>query len=74
LNRGEFLSNKYLRLGKGGREVWIQATYNPILDADGKPVRVVKFATDITAVEHERMRNEAERAARDEAAPVRRPI
>ena len=56
LNRGEFLSSKYLRLGKGGREVWIQATYNPILDADGKPVKVVKFATDVTEIEMDRKR------------------
>ena len=49
LNRGENQSAEYKRIGKGGREVWIQATYNPVLGADGKPVKVVKFATDITA-------------------------
>ncbi|WP_306424480.1 methyl-accepting chemotaxis protein [Methylobacterium haplocladii] len=49
LRRGEFQSAEYKRIGKGGREVWIQATYNPIADASGKPVKVVKFATDITA-------------------------
>lgn len=48
LGRGEFQAGEYLRLGKGNRKVWIQATYNPIYDADGKPVKVVKFATDIT--------------------------
>ena len=63
LNRGEFVAAKFRRIGKGGREVWIQASYNPILDAAGKPVRVVKFATDITATEHERMQNDAARAA-----------
>jgi methyl-accepting chemotaxis protein len=63
LNRGEFVAAKFRRLGKGGREVWIQASYNPILDQAGRPVKVVKFATDITAVEHERQRNDAERAA-----------
>jgi methyl-accepting chemotaxis protein len=63
LNRGEFVSAKFRRFGKGGREVWIQASYNPILDAAGKPVRVVKFATDITATEHERAQSEADRAA-----------
>jgi methyl-accepting chemotaxis protein len=56
LNRGEFQTAEYRRLGKGGREVWIQATYNPILDFDGKPIKVVKFATDITAQVKERMR------------------
>lgn len=49
LGRGEFQSAEYLRIGRGGREVWIQATYNPILDRDGKPYKVVKYATDITA-------------------------
>ncbi|NBW13807.1 MAG: methyl-accepting chemotaxis protein [Caulobacteraceae bacterium] len=49
LGRGEFDAGQYKRLGKGGREIWIQASYNPVFDADGKPVKVVKFATDITA-------------------------
>jgi len=49
LNRGEYEAAEYKRLAKGGREVWIQASYNPIVDGAGKPVRVVKFATDITA-------------------------
>ena len=48
LGRGEYDANQYKRIGKGGKEVWIQASYNPILDARGKPVKVVKFATDIT--------------------------
>ena len=48
LNRGEFDANQYKRIAKGGREVWIQASYNPILDMNGKPFKVVKFATDIT--------------------------
>jgi methyl-accepting chemotaxis protein len=49
LGRGEFDAGQYKRIGKGGREVWIQASYNPILDASGKPFKVVKYATDITA-------------------------
>ncbi len=48
LNRGEFQSGEYKRIGKGGREVWIQASYNPILDLNGKPFKVVKYASDIT--------------------------
>ena len=48
LNRGEFLTDVFKRIGKGQREVWIQATYNPILDPSGKAYKVVKFATDIT--------------------------
>jgi methyl-accepting chemotaxis protein len=49
LAHGEYDAGQYRRLGKGGREVWIQASYNPILDAQGRPYKVVKFATDITA-------------------------
>ncbi|MCB1800052.1 MAG: PAS domain S-box protein [Gammaproteobacteria bacterium] len=49
LNRGEFDAGEYRRLGRNGREVWIQASYNPILDPDGKPYKVVKYATDISA-------------------------
>ena len=48
LKRGEFQVAEYKRIGKGGREVWIMATYNPILDSNGKPIKVVKFATDVT--------------------------
>lgn len=48
LNRGEYDAGQYRRIGKNGKEVWIQASYNPILDAAGKPFKVVKFATDIT--------------------------
>ena len=49
LRAGQFQAAEYKRLGKGGREVWIQATYNPIFDMNGEPFKVVKFATDITA-------------------------
>jgi PAS domain S-box-containing protein len=49
LARGEYDSGQYKRIGKGGKEVWIQASYNPILDMNGKPFKVVKYATDITA-------------------------
>ncbi|WP_243056929.1 PAS domain-containing methyl-accepting chemotaxis protein [Nocardioides sp. SR21] len=49
LGAGQFEAGEYRRFGKGGREVWLQATYNPILDAKGAPMKVVKFATDVTA-------------------------
>jgi methyl-accepting chemotaxis protein len=49
LNRGEYQSDVFRRFGKGGKEVWIQASYNPILDRNGKPIKVVKYGTDITA-------------------------
>ncbi len=54
LNRGDYDAAQYKRIGKGGKEVWIQASYNPIMGVDGKPFKVVKFATDITA---EKLRN-----------------
>lgn len=49
LNRGEYQTAEFKRIGKGGQPVWIQASYNPILDLSGKPFKVVKFATDVTA-------------------------
>ncbi|MCF6745810.1 PAS domain S-box protein [Blastococcus sp. KM273128] len=49
LARGEFMSGHFKRLAKDGREVWLQATYNPILDPEGRPVKIVKFASDVTA-------------------------
>jgi len=49
LGRGEFDAGQYRRIGKGGREIWIQASYNPVFDSNGRPYKVVKFATDITA-------------------------
>lgn len=48
LRAGHFDSGLYRRLGKHGREVWIQANYNPILDSLGRPIKVVKHATDVT--------------------------
>jgi methyl-accepting chemotaxis protein len=48
LNRGEYVAGEFRRIGQGGREIWIQASYNPILDVSGRPVKVVKYASDIT--------------------------
>ena len=58
LRRGEFQSGEFKRVGKGGRPVWIQATYNPICNSDGVPVKVVKYASDITAMVEKRLRND----------------
>jgi methyl-accepting chemotaxis protein len=59
LNRGEYQSAEFKRLAKGGKEVWIQASYNPILDMNGKPFKVVKFASDVTAQVLRRLKSEA---------------
>jgi methyl-accepting chemotaxis protein len=67
LGRGEFIARKFRRVAKDGRPVWLQTSYNPILDAAGRPVRVVKFATDITSAELERFRRDAEREATEKA-------
>jgi len=62
LNRGEYQAGEYRRLGRGGKEVWIQASYNPILDLNGKPFKVVKYASDVTAQALTRMRAERARS------------
>jgi methyl-accepting chemotaxis protein len=70
LNRGEFQAAQYKRIGKGGREIWIQASYNPILDARGKPIKVIKFATDITAQKIQSMEDAGKIAAMSRAQAV----
>ena len=55
LRRGEYQAAEYKRIGKAGKEVWIQATYNPIFDPNGRPFKVVKYATDITNQVKDRM-------------------
>ncbi|WP_407943000.1 PAS domain-containing protein [Methylorubrum podarium] len=64
LARGEYRAGEFRRVAKDGREVWIQATYNPILDLSGRPIKVVKYASDIT----EAKRNAADMAGKVEAA------
>lgn len=64
LRRGEFQTAEYLRIGKGGRRVWIQATYNPVMDDAGQVTSVVKFATDIT------QQREAEQEIRNRSQAV----
>lgn len=60
LRRGEFQSSEFKRIGKGGREIWIQATYNPLLDAKGRVYKVVKFASDITEQKNKATRCQAQ--------------
>ena len=60
LNRGEFIASRFSRLDSGRREIWLEASYNPIFDAHGKLYQIIKFATDITEqIAHERQVNEA---------------
>ncbi|WP_114088934.1 PAS domain S-box protein [Thalassospira profundimaris] len=61
LAAGEYLSGEYQRYGKNGREIWIQATYNPIFDMAGRPFKVVKYALDVT---------DAKKKAMDHAAQI----
>ena len=48
LGRGEYQGDKYQRIGRDGREVWLQASYNPIVGVDGKPYMIVMYASDVT--------------------------
>jgi methyl-accepting chemotaxis protein len=61
LGRGEFQTGKYRYVTKTGEEVWLQATYNPIADTKGRLYKVIVFASDVTAAEHERRDHERER-------------
>ncbi|KZC00897.1 Biofilm dispersion protein BdlA [Methylobacterium radiotolerans] len=53
LRAGEFMSGEFPRRARSGARVWLEATYNPILGSDGKPFKVIKFASDITAKKSE---------------------
>ncbi len=67
LGRGEYEAAEYKRIGKGGKEVWIQASYNPILDQKGNPFKVVKFATDITEARNRAVATQRLQSAVDDA-------
>lgn len=67
LARGEHQAGEYRRIGKGGAEIWIQASYNPILDPNGKPIKVVKFASDITDIVEKRRKDAEESKIRADA-------
>ncbi|MGQ3028207.1 MAG: methyl-accepting chemotaxis protein [Ferrovibrionaceae bacterium] len=79
LKRGEYFAAEYRRIGKGGKEIWIQGSYNPILDLNGRPFKVVKYATDITAAKQEiarklRQAEEMERLVRDYDAVMQKVL
>jgi methyl-accepting chemotaxis protein len=60
LNRGEFEQGEFMRITKDGKEIWINASYNPVFDANGKVIKVVKFASDITKAKTEALKAELE--------------
>jgi len=70
LARGEFRASQFRRFGKDGREVWIEASYNPILDMNGKPFKVVKYATDISAIKRRNADYEGQIAAINKSQAV----
>jgi len=70
LNDGKYQAAEYKRIGKGGKEVWIQASYNPIFDLDGKPFKVVKFAIDVTATKLQNADYQGQIAAISKNQPV----
>jgi methyl-accepting chemotaxis protein len=72
LRRGEHHSGLHKHIGQGGREVWIQARYNPIMDLDGKPYKVVKYASDVT--EQVRMKKGLDDAVVETQAVVKAAI
>src|SRR6185437_15936360 len=57
LGRGDFIADEFKRIGKGGRPVYIQASYNPVMDDTGTVIKVVKFATDVTDMVNRRLAN-----------------
>ncbi|SDM17541.1 methyl-accepting chemotaxis sensory transducer with Pas/Pac sensor [Methylobacterium phyllostachyos] len=72
LAAGRYQAGEFQRIGKGGRVVWIFGAYNPILDAEGKPCAVVKFATDVTQQVEDRQRRAAgQRAIEGDIAAIR---
>ena len=70
LAAGKFQANAFKRLGKGGKILWLQATYNPITDGSGRVVRVIKFAADITAAKLKGLDDSGKIAAIDRAQAV----
>jgi len=63
LNEGRFVARKFRRMAKGGRVVWLEASYNPVLDETGRPLKVIKLAVDITETEQASRRAERDRLA-----------
>jgi methyl-accepting chemotaxis protein len=67
LRAGEYQAAQYRRIAKGGREIWIEASYNPLFDKSGKPYKVIKVATDVTRRKLEDADRQGQIAALDKA-------
>ncbi len=63
LRRGQFDQGQYCRKAKNGKDVWLQATYNPVIGADGTPTEIIKFATDITV--HKQLERTSQQATEE---------
>ncbi|HLH03968.1 MAG TPA: PAS domain-containing methyl-accepting chemotaxis protein [Bryobacteraceae bacterium] len=70
LAEGQYHSGEYKRYGKNGKEIWIQASYNPVFNAEGQPVKVVKYATDVTASKLQTLEYQAKMQAIDRVQAV----
>lgn len=70
LNRGEFQAAEFKRVAKGGREIWIEASYNPVLDKNGNTIKVVKIATEITQKKFRHMTDASKLSAISRAQAV----
>ena len=69
LRSGKFVSGRHKRIGKDGRELWLQASYNPVYDLNGQLTRIIKFASDVTAdVALAQAFEDAQRQAQHDAA------
>lgn len=60
LRQGKYVSNRFKRIRKDGSDIWLEASYNPVMDENGDPVKVIKFATDITAKVREELDDKAQ--------------
>jgi len=65
LNQGEFDTGEYVRFGKDGEAVYIRASYNPIIDENGQPYKVIKIASDVTTLKLENAEAQSKVAAID---------
>lgn len=70
LSSGKHHSGVYRRIDSAGRDLWLQATYNPVLDIDGRPAKVVKFATDVTETRMRQAEHEGRSVAMDRSQAI----